>query len=108
MYEAAFSISLISLWWLVKPDPGFTKSPHIGQGIFVLSGLLSCWDASGSCVINLVINNKFMILELLAGYVVLFEKHEEKIKNVFQHESKNIYLAICFPVVSMRPKLMAL
>ena len=32
MYEAAFSIHrLLSLWWLVKPDPGFVKSPHIGH-----------------------------------------------------------------------------
>jgi len=37
MYEAAFSIHrLLSLWWLVKPDPGFAKSPHIGQGILLL------------------------------------------------------------------------
>ena len=54
-YVAAFSIHrLLSLWWLVKPDPGFAKSPHIGQGIFVLSGFLSCWDDSGSCIIAIV------------------------------------------------------
>jgi len=34
MYEAAIH-RLLSLWWLVKPDPGFAKSPHIGQGIYV-------------------------------------------------------------------------